>query len=120
MSKFETSNNLILDLTFSFALKIIDYSELLQSQRRFVMADQLFRCGTSIGSNVSEAQNPESNNDFIHKLKIADKEAEETIYRLRLCRHAKNYPPCDEMINDVIVIKKVIGKIISTSKKTGK
>jgi four helix bundle protein len=111
------SENLILELTFQFALKIIEYSELLIAQRKYSMADQLYRCGTAIGSHVSEAQSAESNADFIHKFKIGDKEAEETMYRLRLCNHSKNYPPCDNLINDLIVIKKVIGKIISSSKK---
>ena len=111
------SQNLIVDLTFNFALKIIEYSELLASQRKFIMADQLCRCGTSIGSQVSEAQSPESRKDFIHKFKIADKEAEETLYRLRLCKHSKNYPECDDLLSEIVVIKRVIGKIISSSKK---
>jgi len=89
----EKPQNIILELTFEFALKIIEYSELLISQRKFVMADQLYRCGTAIGSHVSEAQSAESNADFIHKMKIGDKESEETMYRLRLCKFSKNYPP---------------------------
>ncbi|MEO8086543.1 MAG: four helix bundle protein [Bacteroidota bacterium] len=111
------SDNFIMEFTFQFALKIIKYSELLASTRKFIMADQLYRCGTSIGSQVSEAQSPESNRDFIHKFKIADKEAEETLYRLRLCKHSKGYPDCDDLLNDIVIIKNVIGKIISSSKR---
>lgn len=111
------SQNVILELTFNFALKIIVYSELLASERKFIMANQLYRCGTSIGSQVSEAQSPESRADFIHKLKIADKEAEETLYRLRLCKHSKGYPQCDDLLNEIVVIKRIIGKIISSSRK---
>jgi len=113
----ENSGNIILELTFKFALKIIDYSERLSSERKYVMADQLYRCGTAIGSHVSEAQSPESNADFIHKMKIADKESEESLYRLRLCKHSKNYPSCDDLIDDLSVIKRILGKIISSSKR---
>jgi len=109
--------NLIVDVTFAFALKIIEYTELLESQKKYTMANQLYRCGTSIGSNVKESQSAESKADFIHKLKIADKEGEETEYRLLLCKHSKNYPVCDQLIGDLVVIKKILGKIISTSKK---
>jgi four helix bundle protein len=63
----DNSNNLILDLTLNFALKIIDYSELLEENRKFVIARQLLKSGTSIGANVREAQNAESKADFFHK-----------------------------------------------------
>jgi len=110
------SDNFILGFTFNFALKIIEYAELLASQRKFIMADQLYRCGTSIGSQVSEAQSPESRKDFIHKFKIADKEAHEKLYRLRLCKLSNGYPDCEDLLKDIVIIKKVIGKIISSSK----
>jgi four helix bundle protein len=113
----ETKNNLIVDLTFSFALKIIEYTESLETKRKYIMANQLYRCRTSIGSNVKEAHSAESKADFIHKMKIADKEAEETQYRLELCKHAVNYPECNQLIDNLITIKKIIGKIISSSKK---
>mgnify|MGYP003331183675 CR=1 FL=1 len=61
--------NLIVDKTFEFALEIIKYSEQLRSLHKYEMASQLFRSGTSIGANVSEAQNSESPADFIHKFK---------------------------------------------------
>ena len=71
-------NNLIVDLSLTFSLQIIDFTELLESKRKFAMANQLFRSGTSIGANIRESQNAESKADFIHKLKISAKEAEET------------------------------------------
>ena len=61
------------------------------------MANQLFKSGTSIGSNVREAQNAESKADFIHKMKIAAKEADETEYWLGLCNESKNYPKTEEL-----------------------
>ena len=67
----ETKNE-ILDLSFEFALNIIDFVEELESKRKFVIAHQLLKCGTSIGANIFEAQSAESKADFIHKLKISD------------------------------------------------
>ena len=80
------NKNLIVDLTFEFALKIIKYVELLERNRKYVIARQLLRSGTSIGANVREAQNAESKADFIHKFKIAAKESDETEYWLLLVK----------------------------------
>lgn len=77
--------NEILELSFDFALQLIDYCELLEEKRKYVIARQLLKSGTSVGANIREAQNAESNQDFIHKLKIAAKEADETEYWLLLC-----------------------------------
>ncbi len=80
------------------------------------MAKQLLEAGTSIGANVREAQNAESKADFIHKMKIAAKEADETDYWLFLCNHSQNYPK-NELLNDKLqAIIKILSKIISTSK----
>jgi len=84
--------NLILDLTIEFAIDIIEFAEILEEKRKFVVANQLLKSGTSIGANAREAQNAESKADFIHKLKIALKEADETEYWLLLCSKSKNYP----------------------------
>lgn len=84
--------NLIVDLSFQFALKIISYCEELENMKKFVVARQLLRSGTSIGANVREAQNSESKADFIHKLKVAAKEADESEYWLLLCQKSENYP----------------------------
>ncbi|HWZ16614.1 MAG TPA: four helix bundle protein [Mucilaginibacter sp.] len=107
--------NLIVDLTFSFSLKIIAFSETLESKKKFNMSNQLFKSGTSIGANVCEAQGAESKNDFKHKCKIAYKEAEETEYWLKLCRHAENYPFDESMLDDVRSIMRILGKIISST-----
>ena len=72
------------------------------------------RCGTSIGANVHEAQNPESRADFIHKLKIAAKEADETEYWLLLCKFAESYPFQEELLENLQDIKRIINKIINT------
>ena len=112
------SPNLIVDVTFNFSLAIIEYTELLESIRKFNMSNQLFRAGTSIGANVREAQGAESKADFRHKIKIAYKEAEETKYWLSLCKQAKNYPdPPAETFSTIDSILKILGKIISSSSK---
>ena len=85
MQANKQGGNLIVDLTFDFALNIIKYVEQLDKERKYVIANQLLKSGTSIGANVREAQNSESKADFIHKMKIAAKEADETEYWLLLC-----------------------------------
>ena len=81
------------------------------------MADQLWRSGTAIGAPVREAQGAESRADFIHKMKIEFKEAEESDYWLALCGDASAYPRNPQIRSDLMSIIKVLGKIISSSKK---
>ena len=109
--------NIIVDLTFTFSLKIIEFTELLESKRKYNLANQLFRAGTSIGANVNEAQNAESKKDFVHKMKVAAKECDESTYWLRLCKEAKNYPDPGELAENVVTINRILSKIISSSKE---
>ncbi|MFY9153801.1 MAG: four helix bundle protein [Prolixibacteraceae bacterium] len=109
-------DNLIVKLTLEFALDIIEYSELLEEHRKFVIARQVLKSGTSIGANVREAQNAESKADFIHKLKIAAKEADETEYWLMLCVLSKTYPKNEQLKEKLHSIINILSKIISTSK----
>lgn len=112
-------DNLIVNLTFEFALKIITYSEEIRQTNRFEMASQIFRSGTSIGANIREAQNAESKADFIHKFKIAAKEVDELEYWLILCEKSENYPsPNKQLIQELQSINLIISKIISSSKKS--
>lgn len=76
--------NIILRKTIQFSLNIITYVERLEKERKYVIAKQLLKSGTSIGTNIHEVQHAESKIDFIHKCKIAAKEAEETRYWLIL------------------------------------
>jgi len=109
--------NLIVNLTFQFALQIIEFSEELEAGRKYVIANQLLKSGTSIGANVREAQNAESKADFIHKLKIAAKEADETEYFLLLCQFSKTYPFNQSLLDEIHVIIRVLSKIIASSKQ---
>lgn len=109
-------DNLIVKLSLEFALEIIRFSELLEENKKFVISRQLLRAGTSIGANIREAQNAESKADFIHKMKIAAKEADETEYWLLLCELSKEYPFDKNLSEKLQSIIKIISKIISTSK----
>ncbi len=109
-------SNIIVELTFKFAISIVKYCEELESKKKFVIAKQLLKSGTSIGANIREAQNAESKNDFIHKFKIAAKECDETIYWLAICKHIDSYPFDDNLTEQIEVISKVLSKILATSK----
>ena len=110
------TGNKIVDLSFHFSLKLIGYVEILEENRKFVIANQLLRSGTSIGANVREAQNSESKSDFIHKFKIAAKEAEETEYWLLLCKYSEKYPFEENLLEEIKEIQKIISSIIYTAK----
>jgi four helix bundle protein len=109
--------NEVLDISFEFALLIIEFSEMLEEKRKYIIARQLLKSGTSIGANIREAQGCESKADFIHKLKISHKEAEETEYWLLLCKKAKTYPdPDQELFDRLLSIQKLLSKIIFTTR----
>ena len=111
--------NLIVNLTYSFSLSLLEYTDLLDLTRKFTIARQLVKSGTSIGANVREAQNAESKIDFIHKLKIAAKEADETAYWLSLCKDAPSLPtPPESLFDHLHSITKILSKIIATTKSS--
>ena len=110
--------NLIVDLTFEFAKAVVLFCEELKDKKQYLLVKQLFRSGTSIGANVREAQNAESKPDFIHKMKIASKEADETEYWLMLCRDTGIAPSAGELLEKVASITRVLSKIIASSKSS--
>ena len=112
--------NEILELSFEFALKIIEYSEILEAQKKYVIARQLLKSGTSIGANIREAQNAHSRKDFISKCVIAAKEADETEYWLLLCQKSENYPNPEDLLLEILSLKKLLSRIISSSIKNEK
>ena len=79
--------NPIVDKSFQFAIEIVKLCDLFYENRKYVIGQQLLKSGTSIGANIREAQNAESKADFIHKMKIAAKEADETEYWLSICKN---------------------------------
>ena len=108
--------NIIVEKSFQFALKVVLYCELLEENKKYVLSRQILRAGTSIGANVREAQNAESKADFIHKIKLAAKEADETEYWLLICKHTQTYPSDEKLLIHVHEIMKILSKIISSSK----
>ena len=110
------NENLIVKISLEFALDIIAYSERLEELKKYIIARQLLKSGTSIGANVMEAKNAESKADFIHKMKIAAKEAGETQYWLTLCELSPSYPKSENLSGKLISIINIISKIIVSSK----
>ncbi|NJO00858.1 MAG: four helix bundle protein [Bacteroidia bacterium] len=112
--------NIIKDKSLRFAIRIVNLYKLLSGERKeFVMSKQLLRSGTSVGANIQEAQNGESKADFIHKLGIAQKETNETLYWLELLKET-DYIAKEEfesMHSDATEILKIIRTIILNTKK---
>jgi len=117
MRKELIENNPLLKKSIEFSLAVIEYCEILEANKKYILARQLLRSATSIGANSMEAQNPESKADFIHKIKIAAKEADETQYWLTLCDVAGSYPDCKQLLAKLEELTKIIGKILATSKR---
>ena len=112
------NENIIKDKSYQFVVRIVKLYKHLYSKKEFVLSKQLLRSGTSIGANVRESQNVESKADFIHKLAIAQKEADETLYWLELLNETE-YLSIDEFQsthNDGVELLKIIRSIIITSK----
>ena len=81
----DNTNNLIVEKSFNFAKRIVNLNKYLSSEKKeYTLSKQITRSGTSIGANVFEAQNAQSNADFASKMNIALKEATETLYWLML------------------------------------
>ena len=78
----EKSSNKLVDLSVTFAVEILNLVKYLKSQHETIICNQIGRAGTSIGSNIHEAQYAHGKADFVSKLQIALKEANETSYWL--------------------------------------
>ena len=109
--------NQIVEMTEDFAVSVFNFCEELNHKRYYLLANQLFKSGTSIGANVFEAQNAESMKDFIHKFKIAAKEIDETEYWLRLCNRVNLIPAGNTIQSELKQMNRMVSKIISTSKR---
>lgn len=112
--------NAIKDKSRDFAIRIINcYKYLTEEKKEFVMSKQLLRCGTSIGANTRESKNAQSRMDFLNKLNIALKEADETEYWLDLL-HATDYlddKMYESLNNDCVELIKMLTAIIKTLKE---
>ncbi len=108
--------NLIKDNSYAFAIRIVKLRKHIEeTKREFVLSKQILRSGTSVGALVRESEQAESKADFIHKLSIALKEANETEYWLLLMRDTDYlsmeefnsiHPDCGELIRLLTAIIK--------------
>ncbi|MDQ1326216.1 MAG: hypothetical protein QG564_1341 [Campylobacterota bacterium] len=105
--------------SFQFALRIIKLSKYLQEEHEeYILSKQILRSGTSIGALVREAQYAQSKADFLHKLMIALKEANETEYWLLLLFESKYID--EKMFNSIDPDIKELLKLLISSTKTVK
>jgi four helix bundle protein len=112
-------DNIVKNISFDFALRIVKLFQYLQTEKNeYVLSKQLLRSGTSVGAMVREAEHSESKSDFIHKLAIAQKEINESIYWLELM-FASEYlskEQFESINNDAVEIIKLITSIIKSAK----
>ena len=111
--------NIVKTKSFAFAVRIVKlYQYLVAGKKEFVLSKQLLRCGTSVGAMIREAEHSESKPDFIHKMTIAQKEINETIYWLELLKVTDylNNEQFDSINNDATELIKLITSIIKTTK----
>ena len=116
----EQKPNIVRDKSFAFAVRIVNlYKHLKNDKKEYVLSKQLLRSGTSVGANVREAVNAESKKDFIHKLAIAQKECDESIYWLELLVETNylNKEESKSLVNDATELLKIIRSIIITTKQ---
>ena len=111
--------NIVKNKSFEFATKIVKlYQFLCDQKREFVLSKQLLKSGTSVGSMIREAEHAETKNDFKHKMGIAQKEINETIYWLELLK-ATDYlsqEQFENINNDAVEIIKLVTAIIKATK----
>ena len=111
-------NNIIKTKSYNFALKIVKIYKTMQSDKEYILSKQLIRSATSIGANVEEGIQGKSKADFIHKFSIAQKEAFETHYWLRLLKDSDYLPPeiADDLLLNYDEIQRIITAILIKSK----
>jgi four helix bundle protein len=105
--------------SFAFAIRIVNlYKYLCAEKREFVLSKQLLRSGTAIGALVREAEQAESRLDFIHKLAIALKEANETDYWIRILQETNflSDAEAESILYDNAELLKLLTRIIKTTK----
>ena len=110
--------NIILNKSYSFALEIIKvYQYLYSDKKEFILSKQLLRSGTAIGALIREAEHAQSTKDFLHKMNISLKEANETLYWLQLLKDSgildisiyhSIFPKSEELVRLLVSIVKTL------------
>ena len=110
--------NLIEEKTFKFSVEIVNlYKKIVRDKKEYVLSKQLLRSGTSIGANVSEGVKAQSKKDFISKMSIALKEANETEYWLRLLSETNYIDKGTFIFKEIDEIIRILVKIVKTSRE---
>jgi four helix bundle protein len=112
-------NNILKEKSYAFALRILKlFPYLAAEHKEYVLSKQVLRSGTSIGANIEEAYQGESKSDFIHKLAIANKEAFEKHYWLRLLRDSSilTKKQAESLLDECDEIQRILVAGIKTSK----
>jgi len=116
MNDINNKDNVVLNKSFDFALRIIELYKILKSNNEFVISKQLLRSGTSIGANIEEATAAQTKKDFVTKMANASKEAREARYWLRLLNKSnlivfdyRNY------LNEIDELIRIITAIVKTA-----
>ncbi len=115
--------NIIKNKSFNFAIRVVRlYQFLVTDKKEFVLSKQLLRSGTSVGALIREAEHAESRPDFIHKMAIAQKEINESLYWLEILTKT-DYITTKQFTNiekDAVEILKLLTSIIKTTKANTK
>jgi four helix bundle protein len=112
-------DNVVKDKSFAFAVRIVKlYRFLKDEHKEYVLSKQILRCGTSVGAMVRESEHSESKADFVHKMAIAQKEINETIYWLELLLSTDflSKEQFESINSDAIELIKMVTSIIKTTK----
>ena len=111
--------NLLMDKALKFGIRVIKLAEYLENNKQKIIANQILRSGMSIGANISESEYSVSKADFVNKLQIARKEANETKYWLRLLNAAEliENKLYESLLNDTEELLKLLGSSVLTAKK---
>lgn len=115
----EMKENIIKNKSFAFSIRIVKlYQFLCEIKKEFVLSKQLLRSGTAVGALIREAEHAESKTDFKHKMSIAQKEINESIYWLELLKETEylTNEQFESMNNDAIEIIKLLTSIIKSVK----
>jgi len=112
---------MIQEKSLSFAIRVVNlYKYLSQEKREFVLSKQLLRSGTAIGALIREAEHAQSKSDFLNKMNIALKEANETLYWLTLLKETKyiSQRQHQSIHNNAEELVKILVSIVKTTKIT--
>ena len=116
--------NIVMEKAFKFALNIIViYKILVTTKKEYVLSKQLLRSGTAIGALIKEAEHAQSKADFLNKMNIALKEANETEYWLQLLKHSKEIDEKEAetyLIANVELIRLLASIVKSTKSSLGR